>query len=452
MEKLSLKEIAECTHSENLYDGFVTSVCIDNRQAKPESLFVAIKGENNDGHKFAQAACKSGSTAVLISDDVETDGKKIFVADTKKALGDIARYYLEKYPAKIVAVTGSVGKTTTRDMTYSAVSAGMSAIKTDKNYNNDIGLPLTVLNSFEACHEAAVLEMGMNHFGEIEYLAEIAKPDIAIITNIGMSHIENLGSREGILKAKLEVCKGLKKDGILILNGDDEYLINAGRYTDKNICYFGIENNKSRFKADNIVQTDKEVSFNICYDGKIESVHLKCAGVHNVYNALAAFAAAVILGVNPQKAVNGIENFVPTAMRMEILEESNYTIINDCYNASPDSMRAAIDVLANMKRATKAAVLGDMLEMGSFAPNAHEQIGEYAKKAGVDVLFCFGEMGKYIKEGFGDGGFWFETKEKLLKFVKEELTDDFCVLIKASRGMHFEEITDSIKNMKGYKG
>lgn len=448
MEKLTLKEIAECTNSDSVCDGFVTSVCIDNRLAEKGSLFVAIKGENNDGHKYAKEACERGSSAALVSMDSGCD-KQIFVSDTKKALGDIARYYLKKHPVKVIAVTGSVGKTTTRDMTYAAVNNGMSAIKTEKNFNNDIGLPLTVLNSLKDCHKAAILEMGMNHFGEIDYLAKIARPDIAIITNIGMSHIENLGSREGILKAKLEVCNGLAEDGVLVLNGDDEYLVNAERYTDKNIVMFGINNPNVRFKAKNISQNEEILSFDICFDNKKEKISINCRGIHNVYNALAAFAAAVLAGVSPKLAAEGIEKFVPTAMRMELFDIENTKIINDCYNASPDSMRAAISVLSDMKEEKKIAILGDMLEMGSFAPKAHRQIGEFAKEKKIDMLLCTGELGKYIKDGFGDAGLWFETQENLLGFLKNEVLDNSCVLIKASRGMHFEKITDAIKNMKG---
>ncbi len=448
MEKLTLKEIAACVGSKDIYEGCVMSVCIDNRQAKEGSLFVAIKGENNDGHNYVISAAEAGAEAAIVSSDVCFD-KKIFVKDTKSALGDIARYYLKKHPLKVVAVTGSVGKTTTRDMTYAAISAGVKAIKTEKNFNNDIGLPLTILNSIEACHEAAVLEMGMNHFGEIDYLTRIANPDVAIITNVGMSHIENLGSREGILKAKLEVCNGLKDDGVLIINGDDEYLKTAYKYTDKKIVAFAVNNCEAHFVARDIRQDGDILSFAVCFDGKEEKIRLNCIGTHNVYNALAAFSAAVVIGIEPKMAIRGLENFVPTAMRMEIQSVGNIKIINDCYNASPDSMKAALTVLSQMKASKRIAVLGDMLEMGSFAPKAHEGVGEFAKNKLIDKVLCLGELGRHIKDGAGERGQWFETKEELLSCLENELCDESCVLVKASRGMHFEEITEQIKNMKG---
>ena len=444
MEKLSIKEIAEAVGGV-LYgeDGYVCDVCTDNRLAKEGSLFAAIAGENHDGHSYAKAACENGASAVLISRDVpEVKASKIMVADTKKALGKLAEYYLDKIGAKVLAVTGSVGKTTTRNMAYAAVSKGLKAIKTIKNYNNDIGLPLTVLTQLERTHDTAVLEMGMNHFGEISYLSKLAKPSAAIITNIGMSHIENLGSREGILKAKLEICDGMKKDGVLFLNGDDEYLVSAADKLDFKVRFYAVKNKNADYRAENITHTKDGVSFDLCCDKGRFKVLLGVPGEHNVYNALASFAAAVHFGVSPDDAISGLEEFCPENMRMEIINKENLCIINDCYNASPDSVKAAAQVLANMENKRKIAVLGDMLEMGSFAPAAHEETGKYVAER-ADAVICTGELGKYIKEGAGAKGEWFESKEAVISRLKAE-KGDCCILIKASRGMHFEDITNAV--------
>lgn len=444
MVKLSVKEIADATGGRLVgEDCFADSVCTDNRLAKPNCLFVAIAGENHDGHDYAAAACSAGAAAVLVQRDLEdVSCAKIIVPDTKKALGLLASYYLKKLGVRVLAVTGSVGKTTTRNMAHAAVAGAKNAVKTIKNFNNDIGLPLTVLTQVDSETELAVLEMGMNHFGEIAYLSEIAEPEAAIITNIGMSHIENLGSQEGILKAKLEVTRGLKKDGLLILNGDDDYLLSVKDSLGYNVKWFSVKDNSADFYAENIKASENGVSFDLCSAYGRFKVNLNVLGEHNVKNALASFAAAMHFGVSPEDAVGGLESFFAGDMRMEIIKKSDFDIINDCYNASPDSMRAAIDVLFKMERSEKIAVLGDMLEMGSFAPDAHRAVGVYAAQKS-DLVICTGELGKYIKEGAGEKGIWLEDKKEVLKKL-DEVKEGSCILIKASRGMHFEELTKGL--------
>ncbi len=442
MEKMSLKEICLAAGGKLVgEDGFVDNVVTDNRLCKDGSLFVAIKGENHDGHKYAKAASEAGAVAVLVSCDTDAgSASKIIVDDTVSALGKISKYYLEKCNAKVLAVTGSVGKTTTRNMAHAAISEGKNAVKTIKNYNNNIGLPLTILSEVTNETEVAVLEMGMNHFGEISYLSSLACPESAIITNIGMSHIENLGSREGILKAKLEVLDGLKKDGVLILNGDDKYLWGEREKPFKKV-YYGIENKEADFIAEEISYEKDKVSFTLCAKGEKYKVLLNVPGIHNVYNALSSFAAADYFNVSPDKAIAGLEKFYSSDMRLEIIKKENFTVINDCYNASPDSVLAALNVLKNMT-GKKIAVLGDMLEMGSYAPDAHRETGKKAKEI-CDLVISVGELGKYIKEGAGEKGIWFSSKEEAEEHINRE-KDGSVILVKASRGMHFEEITKNI--------
>lgn len=443
MEKLSISEIAEAVGGKLLgKDCFVCDVCTDNRLAKQGSLFIAIAGENHDGHKFAASAVENGAVAVMLEKDIkEISCGKIIVSSSKDALGRLGSYYLEKMGTKVLAITGSVGKTTTRNMAHSAVCCAKKAIKTIKNYNNDIGLPLTVLTQITKDTEIAVLEMGMNHFGEISYLSRLAKPECAIITNIGMSHIENLGSREGILKAKLEICDYMKSGGRLILNGD-EPLLKGFEKEGTDVKYFSVKDKSADYYGENIVSEDGGVSFDLCSEKGVFKVKLNVPGEHNVYNALASFAAADFFGVLPELAVSGLGKFVPGDMRMEFIRKEDFCIINDCYNASPDSVKAALNVLGETKYKNKIAILGDMLEMGSFAPEAHRETGKYAAIK-ADKVICTGELGRFIKEGAADKGIWCEDKLSVIEEIKQ-IKSDSCILIKASRGMHFEQITNAL--------
>ena len=447
MEKLSISEIAAAVGGKLLGDDcFVTDVCTDNRLAKQGSLFVAIAGENHDGHKFAASAVESGAVAVIIEKDIKNlSCAKILVPSSKEALGKLCSYYLEKTGTRVLAITGSVGKTTTRNMAHSALCNTKNAIKTIKNYNNDIGLPLTVLTQVTNDTEISVLEMGMNHFGEISYLSGLAKPDCAIITNIGMSHIENLGSREGILKAKLEICDYMKAGGRLILNGDEPLLKNFKKQGIE-VKYFSLKDKCADYYGENIVSDEEGVSFDLCCEKGRFKVGLNVPGEHNVYNALASFAAADYFGIAPEDAISGLCGFCGEDMRMELIKKDGYCIINDCYNASPDSVRAALDVLSGMQYKSKLAVLGDMLEMGDFAPDAHRMTGKYAAER-ADMVICIGELGKFIKEGAGNKGIWCGDKIAAIEKIKQNMHDS-CILIKASRGMQFEQITNALLEEK----
>ena len=455
MQKLTVGDIKAATGGTLLCgseDAEFYGLTTDSRATGGGKLFIPLVGDKFDAHDFINAAFDMGAGAALTHKDTEPMlGKTIIkVEDTRKALGDIARYYKKKYNVPTVSVTGSVGKTTTKDMLYAVVSRKYKTLKTPGNFNNDIGLPLTVF-MLEKEHEAAVLEMGMNHFGEIDYLASIALPDIAVITNIGMSHIENLGSREGIFKAKTEVLKYLDKDKLLVVNGDDDYLSTLKGNAPCRVVYYGITNPENDVYAKDI--DDKGVSgisFTAVIEGREYPVKVNNAGVHNVYNALAAICVGMELGISVESAVEGIFNCEYTAMRMAITEEKGMTIINDCYNASPDSIRAALSVLNSSKAKRRVAILGDVLEMGDFAAKAHYELGESVVKNNVDLLVTVGEYAAYIAKGAKDNGM-----ENVVSFDKTLGAQSYCakavqegdaVLIKASRGMHFEDIYNEITN------
>ena len=455
MEPISIKEII-CATSGTLLCGnedvAIESLTTDSRKSGENMLFIPLEGETFDGHEFIGAAFDAGAACALTHKDTQIvcDKALIRVEDTKKALADLARFYLEKYRIPVVALTGSVGKTTTKDMVASVLQQKYNVLKTQGNFNNDIGLPLTVFG-IEKDHDVAVLEMGMNHFGEIHHLASIAKPDKAIITNIGMSHIENLGSREGILKAKLEITDFFDKENTLFINGDDDML--SGVECKSKCKTFGIENEKSDYRAINIVLNEDSCEFDVVYEDKNTHIRVNLPGKHNIYNALCAFSVAKSYDIDDDMIAKGIASFSPSKMRMDIRKIDGITIINDCYNASPASMEAALSVLCNIEAGRHIAILGDMLEMGSFAPDAHKGVGKKAASMGIDMLLSVGKEAQNINRGAVNEGMnrenalHFENNEKLIGVLESLLCDGDAVLIKASRGMKFEQIAQAIEKM-----
>lgn len=454
MEKLSIKEIIEATGGTLLWgndDEIIESVTTDSRRDGRNMLFVPLEGDTFDGHEFIRAAFDMGAVASLTHKDTEAvcDHTLIRVADTKKALGDIARFYLNKYRVPVLAVTGSVGKTTTKDMVAAALGADYNVLKTQGNFNNDIGLPLTVFN-LERENNMAVLEMGMNHFGEIAYLASIAHPDKAVITNVGMSHIENLGSREGILKAKLEITDFFDAGNTLFINGDDDMLRTVCRDSFK-LVKFAIDNKDADYRAENIKKSALSIEFDAVYDGGRAHIRVELPGIHNIYNALAAFAVCKSYGMADGDIARGIASFKPSAMRMDITDTEKLTIINDCYNASPASVEAAIDVLCTAEAQRRVAILGDILEMGAFAPEAHEELGAKAVKMGVDLLITVGQNAKYMNIGAEKQGMsqadslHFDSNKQLIAALGGLLEQGDAVLVKASRGMKLEQVADALK-------
>ena len=371
------------------------------------------------------------------------------VKNVVKSIQDVAKYKREKSNVKVVGITGSVGKTSTKDIVASVISKKYKVLKTQGNYNNEIGLPLTILSLKD--EEIMVLEMGMSAFGEMSLLTNIAKPDIAAITNIGTSHIGILGSRENILKAKLEILEGLKKDGTLVINNDND-LLNKWYKEEKiinNVNTYGIEND-SNYMASDIDLKENGSTYKINLDNKTYNVNVPVSGEHFVYNSLCAIAIGKLLDIPNEKIIEGISEFELTKKRMEILKnKNNVLIINDCYNASYDSMKAAIEYLATLKN-RKIAILGDMLELGDFSKQLHEKVGNEVAKNNIDVLITIGDEAKNIAIGAKTIGmkkqniYEFKNKEEAMEKVKELVKSGDAVLIKASNAMKFDEITKEL--------
>ncbi len=414
----------------------------DTRKLTEGQLFVALSGAR-DGHDFIPAAMEKGAAAVLCT-HCDGDYPAIVVKDTRLALGDIARGQRQRLGVKVVGITGSVGKSTTKEMVAAVLSKKYRVSKTPVNHNNDIGMPMAILAMPEDT-EVAVLEMGMNHFREIAYLSGIAKPDVAVIVNIGTMHIEHLGSMEGILKAKLEILEGMNEDGALILNGDDSLLWNL-HDTLPNVTYFAQHNTRSTVLAENATQAEGNLCFKTAYDGQQYAVALPLEGQHYVSDALAAIAVGRQLGVSPEDIREALGNFQNMQGRQEIFRAGEFTIIKDCYNAGPESMEAALSVLSN-KPGRRVAVLGDMLELGICAQAEHYKVGRLvAEKA--DVLFAYGPNGSRIASGAITGGMCdtyvrvFEDRDKLVSALKNLTKPGDVLLFKGSHGMHMDVVLD----------
>ncbi len=451
MQILNVSDILKATGGKLICgseDFIISEITTDSRKAGANMLFVPIVGEVNDGHDYIPGAFENGAGAVITHKDIPVypDKNIIWVEDTRRAFGDIARYYKQKYNLPTIAITGSVGKTTTKDMLSAVMAMKYNTLKTQGNFNNDIGLPITVFR-LESKHEAAVLEMGMSHMGEINYLASIARPDTAVITNIGMSHIENLGSQENIYKSKMQICDFFDENGLLIVNGDDKFL---ARDVDsiRRVTY-GIENKSCDLVAENIENLGIDgCRFTVFTEGKNYTITVKIPGIHNVYNALAAIAVGQHYGIPMSDIAEGIKEFHLTGMRMEIKTHGNITLIDDCYNSSPDSIRAALKVLGDIRAKRKIAILGDVFEMGGFAEKQLYEVGTQIPE--IDSLITVGNNSKYIAKGAELAGVphnrHFASVEEAIEFLTEFLSSGDAVLVKASRGMHFERISDAIKN------
>ncbi len=408
----------------------------DSRLVGPGQLFVALKGVR-DGHDFIPGAMEKGAAAAL--GERQIPGVPMIVADDSlRALGDIARGYRQTLSARVVGVTGSVGKTTTKEMIAAVLETGFITRKTEKNFNNDIGLPMTVLDLRQDT-EAAVIEMGMNHFGEISYLTRIARPELAVITNIGTMHIENLGSREGICRAKLEILEGLPASGAVILNGDEPLLRAAD--TGRRTLYFGFGEGCD-LRAENVREEEGETRFTaVSADGAFEIV-LPVEGRHNVYNALAAALVGRTLGLTDGQIAAGLAAFRNTGERQNIYEKNGYTVISDCYNAGPESMAAALSILARRKTdGRRIAVLSDMLELGDHGPAAHETVGALAAGC-ADLVLTYGPLSALTAAAAGEKGRHFDTREELAEALRGLARPGDALLFKGSHGMHVEKVLE----------
>lgn len=461
---MKIKEIIKVTKGKLIIGNEETEIkefCKDTRIIKPGDTYIGIKGENFDGNILWKQAFENGAETVII-EGIDFENEKleqykdkniIKVDDTIQAISDIATYKRELYGKNfpVVGVTGSVGKTSTKDIIASVVSQEYKTLKTQGNNNNNIGLPFTMFKLKD--EEAAVIEMGMNHFGEISYLTKIAKPTISVITNIGTSHIGNLGSRENILKAKLEILDGMDKK-VLVINNDNDLLHKYYTENKENenieIHTYGIEN-ESEVMAEDIILNENDSEFVCNLKGEKFKVKVPVGGIHFVYNALCAATVGKNLGLNIKQIKQGIETFELTKKRMDITElENGVTIINDSYNASFESMQASLKYLHGLKNNRKIAVLGDMFELGEYSKELHEKVGIEVVKNNIDILICSGKNAKYIAEAAKENGmnekqiYYFEEKEQIQEFIKQNWKNGDAILFKASNGMKFFEIVENI--------
>lgn len=429
----------------------VCGVSIDSRVDCTGECFFAIRGENFDGHDFIGKAKENGAVCAVVSQKPDCDIPYILVSDTVRALGELARAYKSRFKVITVAVTGSVGKTTTKQYIHSILSEKYKTHKTEGNFNSEIGLPLTVL-SLEKDDRILVLEMGMSSFGEISRLSDIAQPDIAVITCIGNSHIENLGSRENICSAKLEIASGMRDGAIIILDGDEPML--ADVLEERKLCriHFGIKNRKSDYVAENIRHTDGGMAFDIKsrIGGDISSIEIRQIGEHNVKNALAAVTVATMLGISEDEIRAGLLAFEPVKLRQNIIDAGRFTIIEDCYNAGPESMSAALCVLCDVAKGRKLAVLGEMRELGEYSASLHRAVGKKAAELGVDGLVTVGTLAKEIAAGAEEGGMPHENITEIIDYgdaesaantLKQLIREGDTILIKASRALSLERIS-----------
>ncbi len=433
-------------------DTEISFICTDSREADENTLFVAIRGERVDGHDYIGAAVRLGCRCVLCERVCGgfSDVCFIKVSDSVAALSNIAKNACVDDERKTVAITGSVGKTTTKELVFAAI-ASENSYKTVGNFNSVIGSPLSMLEMPEKT-DIAVLEMGMSGFSEIEAMSRAAEPDIAIITNIGSSHLEMLGTRENIRKAKLEITAGLKKDGVLIVNGDDAMLASydCGVKTLK----VGIYSEDCDFRAVDIEESAAGAEFTVIYPDKTrERFNIALRGYHNVYAALFGCAAAELLGIDREHVKRGLPSFGGVKMRQNIYDIGGITVIEDCYNASPESMRAAITVAADMARESSkrfVALLGDMKELGTDAPELHREVGAFAAGNGLKLLVSYGELANNIAHGAEDGGVSVRrcedaNAERAAGILLSELSAGDLLLVKASRSMRAENVIDIIK-------
>lgn len=425
-------------------------LCIDTRKIEKNNVFLAIKGANFNGNDFALKALEAGASIVIIDEvkfnlnEIENKGTIVKVKNTREALLNLAKFYRKKLGLKVVGVTGSTGKTSTKDLIAALLSHKYKVFKTKGNFNNDIGLPLMILE-LTSKDDVAVLEMGMSSLGEIELLADVARPDIAVITNIGLSHIENLKTQENILKAKMEISTFFNKENTLIINAEDKLLKNvySNRFKVEKIGY----NHEYDVYASNIILKEEETEFLAHAFGEEAVFNLPMAGKHNVLNTMLAIEVANCLNVSFEEMIKGLENLEATSMRLQVIKKEGFIIINDCYNASPDSMKSSLDVLSAYKDHRKVAILGDMYELGEESEKAHFEVGEYAKDK-LDILIVIGRYIKNFKDGFNnDNIIMYKTKEECIKELKNIVKLNDVVLIKASRGVKLEDVVKKLEEI-----
>ena len=467
MKDIFAKDVANLCNGKIVFGNemeTIEKVVKDTREVTKGDTYIGFKGERFDGNLMYEEALKNGAKVCILQEssvketiDLENiekeykSGTIILVENTIKALQQIATFKRSLYNIPVVGITGSVGKTSTKDIIASVMAKKYDVLKTQGNYNNQIGMPFTVLGLKN--HNAMVIEMGMNQKGEISNLTKIAKPTVAVITNVGTAHIGNLESRENILKAKLEILEGLQEDGTVVINNDNDMLHEWYKSKESkkfNVVTFGIEN-KSDIMPYDIVLSENGSAYKIDIDGETYNVNVTVGGNHFVLNSLCAIAIGKLFNINMPDILDGIANFELTKRRMQVEKNKNgITIINDCYNANYDSMKAAIEYLGKINAGKKIAVLGDMLELGEFSKMLHEKVGEEVAKNSIDVLITVGELSKNIASKAQEKGlnkeniFVCEENLEAVKIINDIAKQGDAILLKASNGLNFQEIFNEI--------
>lgn len=453
--KLTLSQIAEYTGGKLYGDGTVVinGFFTDSRKAEAGKMFVAIKGENTDGHKYIPSCVEKGCSACFSEKELPSDINinYVLVEDSVRALQKCGERCRAEIKVPVIGITGSVGKTTTKEIISLALSSSLNVNKTEGNANGQIGVPQMVMK-YEPEHDVCVLEMGMSYPGEMKRIVDIARPTIAVMTNIGVSHIEFHGSRENILKEKLHIADYVGAMGTVFVNGDDDLLCTLkdeeyGGVFEPSVVTFGIGENCD-FRAYDIKEKNGETSFKFRLEDEEFTVKLPVIGLHNVRNALVAIAVCEYLGLDLNKAIEALGTYKSPDMRGEIKTFGNITVIDDTYNASPDSMVSSLDMLTRLN-GRKIAVLSDMLELGSYSEKGHTDVGKAAKEKNIDFLVAVGNEAKHIYDGFADheNSVYFKTNAEVNSFLDDFVKPNDSILIKGSRGMHTEEIREHLKQI-----
>lgn len=460
LEQMTLENIAKACGGTYVGDDAqrgseITGAVIDSRQVEPGYLYIPIRGERVDGHRFIPDVFEKGALAVLSEEPLENPaGPYIQVASSEQALKDIAEFYRSTLSIKIIGITGSVGKTSTKEMISAVLSQKYNVLKTEGNFNNEIGLPLTILR-IRREHEVAVVEMGISEFGEMHRIAKVAKPDICVMTNIGQCHLENLIDRDGVLRAKSEIFDFLKTDGHIVLNGNDDKLITVQEVKGVKPVFYYVEDDTAK-KADLPYEITADaienkglrgLNANLHFPEEVCQIHEPIPGVHNVYNACAAACVGRIMGLTNEEICQGIAHAKTIAGRTNLITLGEVLVIDDCYNANPVSMKASLDVLAQAD-GRKIAVLGDMGELGENEREMHYDVGKYAANTGVDILFCCGTLSEELAKGAQRGHtkvMYFADREKLTQTLINFVEAGDTVLVKASHFMEFPKIVKALE-------
>lgn len=455
MKNITLENIAKVTGGtlygadEALAVKEATGVYIDSRQVTEGSVFIATKGERVDGHSFVPAVFEAGALGVICEEaPLSAKGPYVLVEDSFAALRALGEFYRCQLSIPVIGITGSVGKTSTKEFIAGVLEAKKNVLKTAGNYNNEIGVPLTILRIREE-HEVAVLEMGINHFGEMHRLTQMARPDICVITNIGECHLEFLGSREGILKAKTEIFDFSNPDGEVLLNGEDDMLRRVENVHGNRPIFFGFSKECDVYATDVVSNGLLGSTCKIHLGDQVVDARVPLPGKHQVANAVVAAKVGMLLGLNPEEIAKGLSQVAPTAGRGHLIETPNYLVVDDCYNANPVSMKAAIDLLMDAK-GRKVAILGDMFELGENEKELHYGVGRYAAEKNIDLVLLAGELSREMERAIREVGgvtqvVHYLTRDLLMEDLANRIVRGDTILVKASHGMGYQNIVEKLE-------